>query len=318
MEKNRRERRGLGGDFLRLVSASSALSAVPVRRLVLVLVLHFLFTCPALAQWPWQLLRLLKPDGHIEPSLVTECSGLVQSLRYSGIFWALGDSGSGAVIVPITAKGDLAPGWQNPVRVEGWKNYDWEDLALDGRGNLVIADVGNNNGRRKQLMLHFVREPKPGATAVRPDRTLRVHYEDQKVASPDFDCEAVFCADEKIFFLTKHKSDGQTILYRLAGDSPHRSNPLRRVSTFDIDGLVTAADVSPDGKLVAVLTYTSVWIFEYDRRKGDIFGGTVRRKPFFALQAEGIAFDGNSSLVVANEQGQLFRLGMSDFETVRP
>jgi len=289
-----------------------------MRALVGAALLLFGVAIPAPAQWPWQLLQLLNPDGRIDQSLVTECSGLVQSLRYQGIFWALGDSGSGAVIVPITAKGDLAAGWTGPVRIEGWKNYDWEDLALDGRGNLIIADVGNNRGRRKQLMLHFVREPKPGTTSVRPDRTLRVHYDDQKEASPDFDCEAVFCADDKIFFLTKRHSDGKTVLYRLTGDSQKRSNPLRRVSSFDIDGLVTAADVSPDGKLVAVLTYTSVWVFDYDPRKGDIFAGRVRRAPFFALQAEAVAFDGNQSLVVANEQGQLFRLRLADFETVRP
>ncbi len=289
-----------------------------MRRFVCAALLLLAAGRPAHAQWPWQLLGLLKPDGRIDPSLLTECSGLVQSLRYAGIFWALGDSGSGAVIVPITVAGALAPGWERPVRVEGWKNYDWEDLALDGKGNLIIADVGNNSGKRKQLMLHFVREPKPGDTAVRPTRTLRVHYEDQKEPSPDFDCEAVFCADDRIFFLTKRRSDGQTVLYRLSGDSPHRSNALRRVSSFPVDGMVTAADVSPDGKMVAVLTYTSVWVFDYDRRQGDIFNGTVRRMPFFAWQGEGLAFDGNNALVVANEQGQLFRVALDDFETVRP
>jgi len=289
-----------------------------MRRFVCAALLLLAAERPAHAQWPWQLLGLLKPDGRIDPSLLTECSGLVQSLRYVGIFWALGDSGSGAVIVPVTARGALAPGWEQPVRVEGWKNYDWEDLALDGKGNLIIADVGNNSGKRKQLMLHFVREPKPGDTVVRPTRTLRVHYEDQKEPSPDFDCEAVFCADGRIFFLTKRRSDGQTVLYRLSGDSPHRSNALRRVSSFPVGGMVTAADVSPDGKMVAVLTYTSVWVFDYDRRKGDIFNGTVRRMPFFAWQGEGLAFDGNNSLVVANEQGQLFRVALDDFETVKP
>lgn len=270
------------------------------------------------AQWPWQLLQLLKPDGKIDPSLLTECSGLVQSLRYSGVFWALGDSGSGAVVVPVTAAGSLAPGWKGPVRVDGWKNYDWEDLALDGRGNLIIADVGNNRGRRKQLMLHFVGEPRTGTSVVRPTRTLRVHYEDQTQATADFDCEAVFCVDDRIFFLTKRRSDGRTFLYRLHGDSGSRSNPLRRVSSFDIGGMVTAADVSPDGKLVAVLTYTAVWVFDYDRQKGDVFGGRARRLPFFAWQGEGLAFDGNDSLVVANEQGQLFRVKLGDFQTVRP
>lgn len=289
-----------------------------MRAALLAAALLFAAARPAAAQWPWQLLQLLKPDGRIDSSLLTECSGLVQSLRYGGIFWALGDSGSGAVIVPVTASGALAPGWSGPVRIDGCKNYDWEDLALDGRGNLIIADVGNNSGRRRQLMLHFVREPQTGTAVVRPSRTLRVHYADQTAASADFDCEAVFCVDDRIFFLTKHRSDGRTILYRLAGDSAQKSNPLLRVSSFDVGGMVTAADVSPDGKSVAVLTYTAVWVFDYDARKGDIFGGRVRRRPFFAWQGEAVAFDGNDSLVVANEQGQLFRLQLSSFETVRP
>lgn len=273
---------------------------------------------PAAAQFPFNALRFLKPDDQISPSLVTECSGMVQSLRYGGIFWALGDGGSGAVIVPVTANGKLARGWSGPVTVAGCKNYDWEDLALDERGNLIIADVGNNSGRRQQLMLHFTPEPRPGVSSLRPTRTLRVHYADQKEASPDYDCEAVFSAGGRIYFLTKHRSDKRTCLYRLDGDSTTRSNPLRLIESFEIGGMVTAADTSPDGKKVAVLTYTTLWVFDYDRASGSIFRAGIRRTPIFAWQAEAVAWDGNDSLVIANEQGQLFRVPLAGMETVRP
>jgi hypothetical protein len=272
----------------------------------------------ASAQFPFNALRFLKADGQISPSLVTECSGLVQSLRYSGIFWALGDGGSGAAIVPVSADGKLARGWAGPVAVTGCKNYDWEDLALDDRGNLIIADVGNNSGRRKQLMLHFTPEPRPGVRSVVPTRSLRVHYADQKEASPDYDCEAVFSAGGRIYLLTKHRSDKRTRLYRLDGDSPKRSNPLTLVDSFEIGGMVTAADASPNGNMVAVLTYTALWVFDYDRASGSIFRKTVRKMPIFAWQAEAVAWDGNDSLVVGNEQGQLFRMALADMETVRP
>jgi hypothetical protein len=205
------------------------------------------------------------------------------------------------------------------VRVEGCKNNDWEDIALDDKGNLIIADLGNNNGRRKQLMLHLVSEPKPGAVSVRPTRTLRVHYEDQKGDSPDYDCEAVFSAAGRIYFLTKHRSDKRTRLYRLAGESTTRSNPLRLVGSFDVGGMVTAADASPDGKLVAVLTYTTLWVFSYDRASGSIFtkSESVRRTPIFAWQAEAVAWEGNDALVIANENGQLFRVALSSLQAVR-
>jgi roadblock/LC7 domain-containing protein len=219
--------------------------------------------------------------------------------------------------VPVTAGGKLAPGWTGPVAVTGCKNFDWEDLALDDRGNLIIADVGNNSGRRKQLMLHFTPEPRPGVRSVVPTRSLRVHYADQKEASPDYDCEAVFSAGGKIYFLTKHRSDKRTRLYRLESESTSRSNPLRLVDSFEIGGMVTAADVSPDGKLVAVLTYTSLWVFEFDPASGNIFRRGMRWTPVFAWQAEAAAFDGNNSVVIANESGQLYRVSVDSMEKVR-
>ena len=284
-----------------------------------ILALLLLLTAPVSAQIPLSALRFLKPDGQISPALLTECSGLVHSLRYNGVFWAHGDGGSGASIVPVTASGKLARGWTGAVRVEGCKNNDWEDIALDEKGNLIIADVGNNSGRRKQLMLHFVNEPKPGAVSVRPTRTLRVHYEDQKGDSPDYDCEAVFSAGGRIYFLTKHRSDKRTRLYRLTGESTTRSNLLRLVGSFDVGGMVTAADASPDGKLVAVLTYTTLWVFSYDRASGSIFtkSESVRRTPIFAWQAEAVAWEGKDALVIANENGQLFRVALSSLQAVR-
>jgi len=289
-----------------------------MRRLVLLFCMAALTGVPALGQIPFLGIKLLKPDGRMDEALVPECSGLVQSLRYNGVFWALSDSRGPQTIVPVTANGKLARGWSGPVRVEGWKNYDWEDLALDGEGNLIIADVGNNLGTRQQLMLHFVREPKPGAKSVKPSRTLRVHFEDQKTASPDYDCEAVFVAGGRVYVLTKHRTDNKTRLYRLVGESTKSSNPLRLVDSFDIGGMVTAADTSPDGKRVAVLTYTALWVFDYDARSGSIFRSGIRKLPIFAWQAEAVAFDGNNSVVIGNEEGQLFRVGLDELKVIRP
>lgn len=291
-----------------------------MRSILSVAVVMVAAALPVRAQWPWQALQWLKPTGQIDTAAVPECSGLVQSLRYPGVFWALSDSGDGAsaVIVPVQADGKPARGWSGPVLIEGVRNNDWEDIALDDKGHLIIADTGNNSGRRKQLMLHFVKEPKPGAASAKPFRTLRVHYADQREASPDYDCEAVFSVRGKIYFLTKRRSDSQTGLYRLDGDSPAKSNPMLLVEKFDTGGMVTAADVSPDGKLVAVLTYTALWVFEFDPASGSIFRKGIRWQPVFAWQAEAVAFDGNDEVVIGNEGGQLFRVPLAGMETIRP
>lgn len=262
-------------------------------------------------------IHFLSPIGQMDTRVNPESSGLAQSLRYKGVFWTLSDSGNKPEIVPITADGKPAPGWAGPVKIEGVRNYDWEDIALDGKGNLIIADTGNNHGRRKNLQIHFVNEPRPGAVSVRPARTLRVHFEDQKEASPDYDCEAIFEAGGKVFFLTKHRSDKRTRLYRLDGKSTKQSNPLRFVDSFEIGGMVTAADTSPDGKRVAVLTYTALWVFEYNPETGTIFDRSICKLPIFAWQAEAVAFDGNDSIIIGNEGGQLYRVPLSDLKIVR-
>jgi roadblock/LC7 domain-containing protein len=149
----------------------------------------------------------------------------------------------------------------------------------------------------------------------RPARRRR--GEDQQEASPDYDCEAVFCAGEKVYLLTKHRSDKRTRLYRVEGESEKKSNPLRLVDSFEIGGMVTAADVSPDGKLVAVLTYTSLWVFEFDPASGSIFRRGMRWTPVLAWQAEAAAFHGNDEVVIANEGGQLYRVAVDSMEKVR-
>jgi len=289
-----------------------------MRRLLCVLAVLGCTTVPGLAQFPWNSLLFLRPGGKIDPSLVTELSGLVQSLRYDGVFWALGDSGNRPTVVPVQADGKLSPFWPGPVLIEGVRNRDWEDIALDEKGHLIIGDLGNNSGRSKQLMLHFVNEPKPGTTTAKPRRSVRVHYEDQKGPAEDYDCEALFAAGGQVYALTKQRGDQRTRLYRLAGQSTSKSNPLLLVDSFDIGGLVTAADVSPDGKSVAVLTYTALWVFDYDAKTGNIFRGRIRRAPVFAWQAEAVAFDGNDHVLIGNETGQLFRLPLSDLTVVNP
>ncbi|MEX1009867.1 MAG: hypothetical protein WEC72_00850, partial [Chthoniobacterales bacterium] len=75
---------------------------------------------------------------------------------------------------------------------------------------------------------------------------------------------------------------------------------------------------SPDGKSVAVLTYTALWIFDFDAKTGNIFRGRIRRAPVFAWQAEAVAFDGDDEIVIGNESGQLYRLPVADLSVVKP
>ncbi len=268
---------------------------------------------------PFRLLRPLLPTGSFDTQLVPENSGMVQSRRHPGVFWTLSDSGGPQTLVPLTRQGELAKGWR-VVALDGVRNTDWEDITFDARGRLVVADIGNNFSRRRTLEFYFFREPPEGAATARPEKVVLAHYADQKEFPParrDYDAEAAFTVGGRIHVLTKHRSDTRTRLYRLEGESPRRSNPLVYVDSFEIGGMVTAADNTPDGRFVAVLTYHALWLFEYDPASGSLFRRSIRWMPIFAWQCESVAFIDEGKVLISNEQGWLFEVALDSMTKVR-
>ncbi|MEJ2717721.1 MAG: hypothetical protein P8182_11355, partial [Deltaproteobacteria bacterium] len=176
--------------------------------------------------------------------------------------------------------------------VQGAKNVDWEDIAADDKGNLIIADIGNNNRTRRDLVLYIVQEPNPyksGVTSVRSKVFFRYPRDKGKSSErKNFDAEAIFWARGHLYLLTKDWAGTGTRLYRFDSLRPLSMNPLALVGCFDFDGVVTAADVTPDGRRLAVLTYNAVWLFEVGEASDNYFKGAIRWLPMRAGQCESI------------------------------
>ena len=85
----------------------------------------------------------------------------------------------------------------------------------------------------------------------------RLSYEDGRP-----NAEAMVVQDDVIWILDKQPGS-PTGLYRseLSGDDPAQSSTLVRVSELDLgDEVVTAADLSPDGSVLAVRTNSELWL----------------------------------------------------------
>ena len=246
----------------------------------------------------------LEPVGHVEKSAGHEISGLVKSRFHQKVFWAINDSGYPAAIVPLSPDGAVVSASGHMIRVPGARNIDWESLAIDRSGKLYICDVGNNFSRRKELQIYVVQEPSPNSSSTLSPEVLKVRYPDQKKTSPAkliHDCEAAFIYNEKLYLLTKRLSDAATALYRLDSRKSTAVNTLTFVTAYPIGGYVTAADVSPDQKLLAVLTYQSLWIL-YDFRNDDFFNGRKKKIPLKGTgQVESLAFTSARDLMLINE-----------------
>lgn len=274
---------------------------------------------------------VLQPIAHLEgPAGSKEVSGIVRSRQWPGVYWVHNDSGDETRVYPVTLDGKLfrsARAADSPgVLVGGVINSDWEAVAVDASGHIIIADVGNNSNGRRDLALHYIVEPEPTVGFTGVLKSVFVRYPEQKswpAAKEGFnyDCEGVFTRGDTVYFVTKRRSDTLTRLYRLDAAKPGMVNDLTPLGYFDVQGRATAADATDDGHRLAVLTYTGIWVFEPATRGGDDwFDGAVYWMPFTqAPGAEGICWENNDTLIVAAEEGagKLYRVTLSELTRVR-
>ncbi len=267
----------------------------------------------------------LVPYSQIKDKDIDESSGIVKSRQFENVYWTHNDSGDDARIFAITRKGkSIQTTWakQNDQPYEGIPipdavNIDWEDIATDDQGNLIIGAFGNNDNARRDLALYIVPEPDPTQIwKTRVRQRIDFHYPDQKeFPNPDlkdFDCEALFFANGKPYLVSKNRSSAETKLYRLDSNDAFTSNPLTLLSKYDLLGQATGADVSPDGKKLAILTYTSCWVFEAPENSDNYFAGKATYKTFYAKQCEAICWDDADTLIITNEQQDMFEVKTSE------
>ncbi len=248
-----------------------------------------------------QPLRLV-PSGKVHPAAGTEISGLAKSPSGRSIYWAVNDSGNPPELIPINVRGEILSNSGRGIRVPLAVNIDWESLAADDSGRLYIFDVGNNFSRRKVLQVYIVEEPGTAAAITTRPRVLQIRYpESNRAQKLIHDCEAAFVFNGALYFLSKRLSDATTVLYSLDAPNPGKVNTLTPRDSFPVGGYVTGADISPDGRVLAVLTYRTLWLF-YDFTDDDFFGGESKAIPLEGGgQIESIAFTGNRSVMLVNE-----------------
>lgn len=268
----------------------------------------------------------LTPIGKVKFEAVDEMSGIVKSRRFNDTYWVHNDSGDSARFFAIHRNGDpIQPATKmayNGIVVEGATNIDWEDITIDG-DTLYLCDVGNNLNMRRDLTVYAVKEPNPEKVRSVPVISrIPIAFPDQTEFPPaklwNFDCEAVAAHKGKLYFVTKWRVSARepgngASIYVL--DKPRKdgeANVLKKLDTnANLGGWVTGADISPDGKKIAVLVQApkaGVWIF--DMTKGSkILSHPLGYLSFTgAKQCEAICWDSPTKLIVTNEQRDIFEV----------
>lgn len=213
------------------------------------------------------------------PPLV-EASGLAVSRANDDVLWAHNDSGDRPRVFAIDATGGSKI---ITFGIEEAEATDWEDMALgpavdeagepvDQADALYLADIGDNDAVRPNVVLYRVSEPNlaiesySAPARLGPAESYRFRYPD----GPR-DAEALFIdrTDGSFYVIEKSLTGGPVGIFRgsLAGWDAAPAVPvtLERVGTFrpgrSIAASVTGADMTPAGDAIAVRTYGGVHLF---------------------------------------------------------
>lgn len=252
-----------------------------------------------------------------------EHSGIVRSRNWSDVFWMHNDSGDEPRIYPVRRNGKVEKSEREPdnpgVDIAGAINVDWEDIAVDDRGRVIVADVGNNRNDRRDLVLYIVPEPSPLAERTTFIKKLFFRYPTQtEFPAPqddfNYDCEAIFTIANQIYLCSKHRSDTLTKLYRLDPDSNEEVQTAEFVDSFDVLGQATGADATPDGKRIIVNTYEDLWLFDVVDPARPLSGPVKRLSFVNDDDVEAVCFADDETLIIGAEAaGRIFEVPLAAF-----
>ena len=230
-----------------------------------------------------------KVSGTLQNSQIIEASGLVAGAN--GVFFVYND-GKRDVFVIDAAGNDLGS-----FKLDESKNKDWEDITRVPEGDrrlIVIADVGDNQHKRKDVELYFFEEPSLGEFATNHEaiHRLKLSYPD---GPRDVESVAYDPSSESILLLSKR--DLPPRLYAVPLDRALAEKELEAEFLAEVPGFrpptkqdilthpkrglwvsqPTGMDISPDGRLAAVLTYRSLYLFQ--REEGETWAEAFQRQP---------------------------------------
>jgi hypothetical protein len=256
--------------------------------------------------------------GTVTDPGIDESSGLAASRRNPGLLWTHNDSGDEPLVYCIDLKAVPCGVW----RVTGAQAWDWEDMAAGpgprpGEPYLYLGDIGDNVDNRTEIFVYRIPEPavaaggapistKAAPAASASAEAIKLHFPD---GPHNAEALAVHPTTGDLYVISKDAQAAR--VYKAAAPlDASKATTLTQVGTIRLGagarGLeqVTGADISPDGRRVALSTYAQG--YELEAPAGGPFDDVWAQPPAPValgprLQGESIAYrlDGKALLTTS-------------------
>ena len=219
--------------------------------------------------------------GTLDYLQLDEASGIAVSRKIPGRLYQINDSGGGPYFYVSESDGSKT----KAVRIEGFnaRGSDFEDMSigkcLSGKSCLFIADTGDNKANRKSVRIIVIEESEKFGSSAAPLKILTLKYPDRPhnaegvaihpngdiyIFTKEEDLDDMKSFPAGLYRLKKEKwenAGGEELTLERMGEL---NLPRLSGSDSSFKSVVTAFDISPDGKKFIVLTYENAYEFDID------------------------------------------------------
>jgi hypothetical protein len=249
------------------------------------------------------------------PHKLKEISGL--AFLNDTVLIAHNDSGNEAEIYFL----DLLGNKIHTVVIENAENKDWEDITVDQKGYIYIADIGNNNNTRKDLCIYKVNSKNILEKETVKAEKIAFNYPEQIAFPPEekdlhFDSEGIAFYKDSLYLFTKCRAepfDGKTFCYTI----PTKPGTYKAEKQFEYvlgkggwwKDAITGAEIKNDK--CYLLTYDRLIIFSFTHKKLEFLRQIGLGK---ISQKEAVAVNSTGQIYIADERhkvlggGNLYRV----------
>ncbi len=234
--------------------------------------------------------------GELTDPQLKEVSGITPAYQ-EGNFWVHNDSGDGATIYLIDRQAKLLKKFS----LEGVSVVDCEDIDRVKIGDtyfLVLADIGNNAGKRTWTCLYVFPEPQADDPGLIPKKSIRAIFL-KFPGRQRLDAESIMIdpIDNMLYVISKREFRSTVYGVEVFTNVKQQYFTLNRIAELPFT-FATASAIDQTGTQLLVKNITH--IFYWQRNRSESWKQVLQRKPAILPyqvepQGEAIAFDSNGT-----------------------